>query len=146
MDSTEFDEVIYRGVSLGKAITMRHDILVKHKEKGVFVLDTKYKELSRFSDSDADEIKTIVQREADTSDIYQMITYARTRSLHDVYLLYPLFREEDLETYKPPVGINKDDNKENPIRVHIVRLPFVFEENIETTKENLKKVLLNIFG
>ena len=74
-----------------------------------------------------------------------MITYARTRSLHDVYLLYPLFREEDLETYEPPVGINKDDNKENPIRVHLVRLPFVFEEDIEETKDNLRKVLMNIF-
>lgn len=49
---TLISDVVYDGQSLGKAFTMRHDILVEHKEHGLFVLDTKYKHMSRFEGND----------------------------------------------------------------------------------------------
>ena len=47
-EMTLINNVVYDGKSLGKAFTMRHDILVEHKDKGVFILDTKYKHMARF--------------------------------------------------------------------------------------------------
>ncbi len=43
------EDIIIEEQSYGKAFTMRHDILVEHKEKGLFILDTKYKEISRIA-------------------------------------------------------------------------------------------------
>lgn len=45
------EKIVYRGTTSGAAFTMRHDILVELNDK-VFVLDTKYKELSRFEDNE----------------------------------------------------------------------------------------------
>ena len=56
---TLISDVVYDGRSLGKAFTMRHDILVEHKDLGVFVLDTKYKHMSRF-DGNADVKRSVI--------------------------------------------------------------------------------------
>ncbi|MFI3167378.1 MAG: hypothetical protein R3Y32_04575 [Bacillota bacterium] len=141
-DESLFSDVQYLGESLGKAFIMKHDILVEHKEKGVFILDTKYKMINRFAGSD--NVKQRVNQEANSTDIYQVLAYARTRNLQDVYLLYPLFRFEDIEPGNP-FGINEvKDSQGNAINVHIVRLPFVFEDDIENTKLKLREVITNI--
>ena len=44
------EKIIYKGETSGAAFTMRHDILVEFRDK-VFVLDTKYKEMTRFEDN-----------------------------------------------------------------------------------------------
>lgn len=44
------EKIIYKGETSGAAFTMRHDILAEYHDK-VFVLDTKYKEMSRFEDN-----------------------------------------------------------------------------------------------
>ena len=44
------EKIIYKGETSGAAFTMRHDILVKLNDK-VFVLDTKYKEMTRFENN-----------------------------------------------------------------------------------------------
>ena len=119
---------------------MRHDILVQHKEKGVFILDTKYKELSRMIDN-PDKIRS----EASIDDARQVIAYAGIHGIKDVYLLYPLFRQEELDTQAHGQAVLKDETGTIKINVHYIRLPFVFEENDETTTENLKKQLLEIF-
>jgi len=141
-EESVFSDVIYGEQSLGKAMRMKHDILVEHKTKGLFILDTKYKMINRFEGSD--DVKSIVSNEASSQDIYQVLTYARTRGLHDVYLLYPMFRYEDIEPVNPR-GINKSAEGDNPINVYLVRLPFVFEEDEEKTKENLAKAIQRLF-
>lgn len=143
-DKKLIDDVIYGGVSYGSITNMRHDIVVQIKDKGMFILDTKYKELHRFGDYLSMEN---IRKEVNSNDLYQMYTYALTRGLKNAYLLYPLFREEDLEPDFPslliPVVIN---GVEHHINVHLIRLPFVFEKDNERTKNNLSKVLESIIA
>ena len=135
------EDIIYNGESLGAAFTMRHDILVEMEGK-IFILDTKYKQVSRF-EGNPDEVLKIVSEEPKQTDIYQVCEYARKRNITDVYLLYPMFRYEENEpTF--PMGKSKGDN--DTINIHFIRLPFVFEEDEDQTKEMLRKVILNIFG
>lgn len=140
-EASVFSDVVYDGQSLGKAVRMRNDILVEYPN-AVFVLDTKYKMLSRFADS-ADVRKT-VSEEITSADLYQMLTYAHARNAKDVYLLYPLFRFEAPEPCNP-VGVHTAGDGTDPIRVHLVRLPFVFEENAERTKMQFTNVLASLF-
>lgn len=137
-----FSDVIYKGRSQGKALRMKHDILVEHKEKGIFILDTKYKKVERFDD--VSNINDLIANEIKSTDVYQLLTYARTRGAKDVYLLYPLFRLEDLEP-DSPIGINTKDDGTEPINVHFIRLPFVFEDDVEETKDKLREVINSIF-
>ena len=127
-----------------KAFEMRHDILVEHKEKGVFILDTKYKEISRFEEMV--DVKQQLAQEVNSGDLYQVINYAVSRGLDKVYLLYPQYRYEDVEP--DPVKMDKkvkQDGVTYNIEINLVRLPFVFEDDDEKVKENLKKEILKIF-
>ena len=141
-DMSLIDDIVFKGQSLGNAFTMRHDILVEMNDR-IFILDTKYKEVSRFEDN-VDEMKELIASEPKQTDIYQVLEYARKRGLNDVFLLYPMFRYEDAE-HGHPIGISKDE-KGNAINVHFVRVPFVFEENDNSTKKQLTDVILSIFG
>ena len=83
-----------------------------------------------------------MREEPKQTDIYQVCEYARKRNITDVYLLYPMFRYEENEpTF--PMGKSKGDN--GTINIHFIRLPFVFEEDEDRTKEMLRKVILDIF-
>lgn len=139
-----FDDVQFGGKSLGKSMVMKHDILVDHKQKGVFILDTKYKMLDRFMGRDDKEVSQAITNEVSSSDLYQVLTYARTRQLENVYLLYPMFRYEDFND-EPVVGINKYIDKTHPIKVHLIRLPFVFEDDETATINALTTTLRKIF-
>ncbi len=134
------EDVIYNGESLGAAFTMRHDILVE-MNGSIFVLDTKYKQVSRF-EGNPDEVMKIVTEEPKQTDIYQVCEYARKCNISDVYLLYPMFRYEENE---PAFPVGKSKSEQGTIRVHFVRLPFVFEEDGMHTKKMLRKVILDIF-
>ena len=85
------EKIIYKGETSGAAFTMRHDILAEYHDK-VFVLDTKYKEMSRFEDNP--DYKETISNEAKQGDLYQVLEYARKRDIQDVYLLYPMYRYE----------------------------------------------------
>ena len=135
------EDVIYNGESLGAAFTMRHDILVEI-EGSIFILDTKYKQVSRF-EGNPDEVIKIVSEEPKQTDIYQVCEYARKRNITDVYLLYPMFRYEENE---PTFPVGKSKGKQGNINIHFIRLPFVFEDDEENTKQMLRKVILDIFG
>lgn len=142
-DMSVFSDLLYAGKSFGKSHKMRHDILIERQGKTLVVLDTKYKQVDRFEGNS--DLKATVDKEISSDDVYQVITYARTRGLSDVYLLYPMYRLEDIEP-DAPIGINTTVNNDTPIHVHLVRLPFVFEEDVEATKEKLKKVILDIIA
>lgn len=132
------EDVQYAGQSLGTAFTMRHDILIETRDK-VFMLDTKYKQVSRF-EGDNENVLAVVREEPKQTDIYQVCEYARKRGLVDVFLLYPMFRYEDVEPYYP-VGISR--SPKGDINIHFVRLPFIFEDN-EDIREKLKEIVMEI--
>lgn len=137
-------DILYAGRSLGESFKMRHDILVEHKEKGMFILDTKYKQISRFEGSE--DLKAQLTAQITSTDLYQVLEYAVSRGLGDVYLLYPLYRYEENEptypTMKREVTVG---GVKYIINVHPIRLPFIFEEDIDATKNNLRTVINSIF-
>lgn len=135
------DDIQYAGQSLGAAFRMRYDILVELGEK-VFIMDTKYKQVSRF-EGDTENVKKVVSDELKQTDIYQVCEYARKRNISDVYLLYPMFRYEDNEPHYP-IGRSKDPSGE--INIYFIRLPFVFEENTDHVKNQLTAVIKEIIG
>ncbi len=134
------EDIEYAGLSLGAAFTMRHDILVELNDK-VFILDTKYKQVSRF-EGDTDEIRKVVSEEPKQTDIYQVCEYARKRNITDVYLLYPMFRYEENE---PDFPVGKSQGANGNINIHFVRLPFIFEEDEDKVKMQLTDVIRKIF-
>lgn len=133
------DTIEYAGRSYAGAFTMRLDILVEIKEK-IFILDTKYKKYSRFEDY-PEEITRIVHEETNVGDVYQVCEYARKRGVSEVYLLYPMYRYEEKET-KFPVG--KSLGPKGDINIHFIRVPFIFENNEEKVRKQLKDTIESI--
>lgn len=143
-DMSLVSDVIYDGESYGKAFTLKHDILVEHKEKGVFVLDTKYKMTSRFQDNV--DLKKSISNDINQGDLYQVREYAAKRGLSDAYLLYPLFRYEDDEPEFPVLkGSIMVNGQSHEINVHIIRLPFIFEDDVNAIKIRLASIINEIF-
>ena len=140
-DMRLIEDIQYAGKSLGAAFTMRHDILVELNGK-VFILDTKYKQISRF-EGDTESVKKVVSEEPKQTDIYQVCEYARKRNITDVYLLYPMFRYEDLEPHYP---VGKSQGASGDINIYFVRLPFIFEDDIDGMKVRLTSVIKRILG
>ena len=108
----------------------------------MFILDTKYKMISRF-EGNPDEARQIIGNESHQGDVYQVCEYARKRGASDVYLLYPQFRFEDVDTSFP---IAKSGGAGGDIFIHFVRLPFIFEEDETQVKNNLTTVIKSILG
>lgn len=140
-DMQLIDDIEYAGQSLGAAFTMRHDILVELHDK-VYILDTKYKQVSRF-EGDKEAVKKVVSEEPKQTDIYQICEYARKRNVADVYLLYPMYRYEETEPFYP-VGKSQDAN--GSINIHFVRMPFIFEENEDCLKQQLRNVIVDVMN
>ncbi len=141
-DQTLIDNIHYAGQDLGRAFTMRHDILVEHKTQGVFVLDTKYKQLPRFDGNE--DVKSTVTNYVKQGDIYQVVEYAAHRDLDKAYLLYPMYRFECEEP--EDVVLERVSQSGKKIDIHVVRLPFVFEDDIEKTKQVLATSIKRIFA
>ena len=139
-DEYLISNVVYNGEDYGSTIKMRHDILISKDNKCVFILDTKYKELNRFENFKISKIQDI-----GSSDIYQMLAYAIRRGIDKIFLLYPLFRFEDVEPNNPilKVDFSLEENKYS-VDVHVLRVPFVFEKDNTFTKDKLSKIILDI--
>ena len=112
-----------------------------HLNDKVFILDTKYKQVSRF-EGDTETVRKVVSDEPKQTDIYQVCEYARKRNVSDVYLLYPMYRYEDPEPYYP---IGKSQSDSGDIRIHFIRLPFIFEEDEKRVREELTNVIMSLF-
>ena len=115
-------------------------------------MDTKYKKIQRFEDAKEDETLWKMQliRGVNQQDLYQVSIYAAKRNLKKAYILYPLLRFEDIESDMPILQelIHTGNSSLDDIKfvdVVLVRVPFVFEDDIEKTKEALTKTLLKIF-
>lgn len=146
------NRIQYDGREFGQAFKMRHDILCEIKDKGLFILDTKYKKIHRFEESEDDtkNFRKSLTNEVSQDDLYQVAVYAAKRNLKKAFLLYPLFRKEENE--KDMVKMEQliiQDAKEIEdlkfVDIYLVRIPFIFEDNIEAVKNNLKMVLDKIF-
>lgn len=126
-----------------QAFVMCHDILIEHKEKGMFILDTKYKEVSRFEGNT--DFRYDLINDINSGDLYQVLTYAVSRGLDKVYLLYPQFRFEEKEP-NPAIlkkSVEVEGQKSN-IDIYAVRIPFVFEDDDEKTSRCLKEAILSL--
>lgn len=137
------DSVRLGDQEFAQAFVMRHDILIEHKEKGMFILDTKYKEVSRFEGNT--DFRDDLINDINSGDLYQVLTYAVSRGLDKVYLLYPQFRFEEKEPN--PAILKKSvevEGRKSNIDIYAVRIPFVFEDNDEKTSQRLKEALLSL--
>ena len=54
-----------------------------------------------------ESVKRVVSEESEQADIYQVCEYVRKRNIHDVYILYPMYRYEATE---PDYLIGKSKN------------------------------------
>lgn len=137
------DDIVYKGKSYGSKFKMRHDILVEYKDK-VFVLDTKYKRLSRFDEDP--EIMDASLSDVKDADLRQIGEYAIKRGLLEGYLLYPMYRFEEADLNSPELLKRITvDGKDYIVTIYIVRLPFVFEDDVEHTKQMLTTSIQTIF-
>ena len=144
------NDIVYAGKSYGSAFNLRPDIICTLGNK-VFLMDTKYKRLQRFEQSkdDDDVWKSGLIKGIQQDDLYQVSIYAVKHNLSKAYLIYPLDRFEELEPDIPALqeviltGNGLDELKQ--IEVYLLRVPFVFEEDIERTKSLLATSLLNAF-
>ena len=80
-------------------------------------------------------------------DLRQIREYAYKRNLKEGYLLYPVFRYEDLEqpqtvTLKGNIFV---DREKHSIDVFVMRIPFIFEDNEEETIDRLFNCINSIF-
>ena len=141
-DMSLIDEIHIGDKVYGSAFTMRHDIFVELNGK-CFILDTKYKQVERFSGDDENALK-VVHDEPKQADINQVCEYARKRGLSDVYLLYPQYRFEEIDDIRP-MGVSKSNGNGLDINIHFVRLPFIFEEDDNKTKEQLAGIIKELF-
>ena len=130
-------ELIVNGEVVGNAFNLREDILIE-SENGIVILDTKYKSIERFE-------KIMENRKLDISDndIKQMAVYAAKRNAKRLYLLFPLRNNEEPETIDIRYDIKLDEYKK-VIPLIILKVPFVFNENIEQQKRLLRDILKDI--
>lgn len=140
------DEFEYRGQKAKKRLfNMKLDILTRYNDK-LFILDTKYKEMPRF-EGDVEDVRLIINTEVSQGDLYQVCEYASKYGNDEVYLLYPMYRHEkaDMEF---PVGYKNIDieGERKRIKIHFVRLPFIFEDDESKLRNTLINIIKEIFG
>lgn len=144
-DTSLIEDIVIDDTSYGSAFTLRNDIYVQMEHGKCFVLDTKYKQVDRIENSK--ESAAAIQRQVSIDDLRQIREYAHRRGLKEGYLLYPIYRFEDLD--QPPKVLLKGyiivDGEKHYIDVYIIRIPFVFEEDTDYTKNMLSGILSQIF-
>lgn len=143
------NNVLYSGKSYGSAFQMKHDIVCE-VGGSVFLMDTKYKMLQRFETAkDDDEAwRSNLRDGVKQTDLYQLTSYAVKRGLNKAYIIYPLFNGEDLESEIPileelhvPSSVPSALKDLKIVDIYLLRVPFIFEKDIEITKKKLKKAL-----
>ena len=145
-DTALIDDTIIEDTSYGGAFTLKNDILVEMNDGRCFVLDTKYKQLDRIENTR--ESATAIQQQISIDDLRQIREYAYKRNLQEGYLLYPIYRFEELDSPQRATlkgNIEISGNK-YPIDVHAIRIPFIFEDDVEETKKKLAKAIQSIFS
>ena len=135
-NDTHLAELIIDGEDYGSFANLREDILVK-KDDTVFVLDTKYKPIGSIEKVKRDKSKLGVS----INDIRQMAIYALKRNAKKLCLIYPLYREEEIEKSEMHLDIDPFEDGSKIFPCEIIKVPFIFDENIDNTKKVLKDIL-----
>lgn len=129
-------ELVVDGEILGNAFLLKEDILVKF-EDAVVVIDTKYKEIERFH-----KVRENRKLKISDSDMKQMAVYAAKRGAKKLYLIYPLHKNEEIETMEVRYDIHLDESDASKcIPLEILKVPFAYRESENESKEMLRKIL-----
>lgn len=129
-------ELVVDGEILGNAFLLKEDILVKF-EDAVVVIDTKYKEIERFH-----KVRENRKLKISDSDMKQMAVYAAKRGAKKLYLIYPLHKNEEIETMEVRYDIHLDESDTSKcIPLEILKVPFAYRESENESKEMLRKIL-----
>lgn len=132
-------ELFVDGETMGNAFMLREDILIETKDM-IVVVDTKYKEIDCF-----ENIKENKKLDISDADMKQMAVYAAKRGAKNLYLIYPLYKSEMPETIEIRYVIKLDGQQPNmSVPLEILRVPFVFDEDINQTKQLLEMILSKI--
>lgn len=132
-------ELFVDGETMGNAFMLREDILIETKDM-IVVVDTKYKEIDCF-----ENIKENKKLDISDADMKQMAVYAAKRGAKKLYLIYPLYKSEMPETIEIRYVIKLDGQQSNiSVPLEILRVPFVFDEDINQTKQLLEMILSKI--
>jgi 5-methylcytosine-specific restriction enzyme subunit McrC len=130
-------DLIVDGEEVGSAFMLKEDIVVESKDS-IYILDTKYKLIDKF-----EKVKVNKKLEISDADMKQMAIYATKRGAKKVFLLYPLLNHEPPETMSIRYDLRLDALGQKPkIPLEILKIPFVFSESVDKTKEQLKRILL----
>ena len=132
-------DLYVNGENKGRAFLLKEDILVETNGK-IIVLDTKYKEIDKF-EKIADNKKLGIS----DADMKQMVIYAIKKNANKVYLLYPLHKNEEPETKEIKYEFCDDESKNN-VSITILKIPFVFDKEINKTKLILSNILEQIIS
>lgn len=134
-------ELFVDGEAMGNAFLLREDILIETKDM-IVVADTKYKEIDSFA-------HVIENKKLDVSDndMKQMAIYAVKRGAKKLYLIYPLYKLEAPETIEIQYQIKLEDQLSNrSIPLEILKVPFIFDTDINRTKQQLTTILSKMVG
>lgn len=133
-------ELVVDGEILGNAFMLKEDILVEFDDS-IVVLDTKYKEIERFS-----RVRENRKLKISDSDMKQMAVYALKRGAKKLFLVYPLHKNEEMETLEVRYDIYIDEaDAAKCIPLEILKVPFACRENETKSKEMLRKIFDKIF-
>lgn len=136
-------DLVVDGEILGNAFMLREDILIE-TDDFIAVLDTKYKEIDRF-EKIKENIKENKKLGISDNDMKQMAIYAVKRGAKKMFLLYPLHKCEEPESIEVRYDIRLDDNVESSIPLEILKIPFIFDSDIDNTKEMIKSILSKVY-
>lgn len=134
-------DLVVDGELVGQAFNLKEDILIETSD-AIIVLDTKYKEIDHF-----DRIKAGLNRKLGISDadMKQMAVYAMKRNAKKIFLLYPLYRQENLESISVVYNIKCDEqDSRKTVPLEILKVPFVFDEDVSITVDKLRTILKKI--
>lgn len=132
-------ELVVDGEIVGNAFQLREDILVEFDDR-IIVLDTKYKEIDRFS-----HVKENKKLKISDSDMKQMAVYAAKRGAKKLYLLYPLHVDEDPETIEVLFNIKFSEEQQTvSVPLEVLKVPFAFREDEQATKALLRSILSKV--
>lgn len=138
-DMSLINNIAYNGVKLNQtAFVMKHDIFIEINDV-TYILDTKYKTIPRFGNcKDINQFGQMLTKAISQNDLYQICEYARKRKVLDVFLLYPMYMNEEPEL-SYPIAYSEGDGK--TINIHFIRLPFIYQNSKEKTEEDLREIL-----
>lgn len=133
-------ELVVDGEVIGNRFQLKEDIVVEYGD-AIIVLDTKYKEIDRLDRIKEDSKKLGIE----DNDMRQMAIYANRRGAKKMYLLYPLFRGTDPDNTEVIFNIlDGPEDKAKKIPTQILQVPFSLCDDVDGTKELLKKILQQI--